>query len=144
MKTIITALLLCISNIAFAQSSKRTIEVKIEIENVNSNNGYWMLAIYDKESEFLSMKPFNAKRQKVGECNNMVSIDLPKGKYAIAVFQDLDDSKNLERNERGIPTEPYSFSGENVFPLKGMPTFENCMIKINKRSRNFKLALQNQ
>lgn len=142
MKTIITVLLVCISCLAVAQKSKKTVQVNIEIEHVKSDQGYWMLAIYDEDSEFLSMKPCNAKRQKVGEYNNIVSIDLPKGKYAIAVFQDLNDSKNLERNEQGIPTEPYSFSGENVFPLRGMPTFEQCKVKVSKKSKDFKIPLQ--
>lgn len=142
MKAIVTIVLVCVSHLVMAQKSKKTIHVNIEIEQVKSDQGYWMLAIYDENSEFLSMKPFNAKRQKVGENNNIVSLDVPKGKYAIAVFQDLNDSKNLERNEQGIPTEPYSFSGENVFPLTGMPTFEKCSIKVSKKSKNFTLPLQ--
>ena len=142
MKTIVTTLLLCISFMAVAQKSKKTIQVNIEIEQVKSDKGFWMLAIYNKDSEFLSMKPFHAKRQKVGENNNVVSLDLPKGKYAIAVFQDLNDNKDLERNEKGMPIEPYSFSGANVFPLRGMPTFEKCMVKVNKKSKDFKIPLQ--
>lgn len=142
MKAIVTTLLLCISFMAVAQKSKKTIQVNIEIEQVKSDKGFWMLAVYAKDSDFLSMEPFNAKRQKVGENNNIVSIDLPKGKYAIAVFQDLNDNKDLERNENGIPVEPYSFSGAEIFPLRGVPTFEKCMVKVNKKSRDFKIQLQ--
>lgn len=139
MKAMITTLLLCISCMAIAQ---KKIQVNLEMEHVESDNGYWMLAVYNKDSKFLTMEPFHAKRQKVGENDNIISLDLPKGKYAVAVFQDLNDSKDLERNEKGIPVEPYSFSGENVFPLRGMPTFEQCMIKVNKKSNSFKLPLQ--
>lgn len=142
MKAIITTLLVCISCLAIAQKSKKTIEVNIEIEQVKSDKGYWMLAIYNENTEFLSMQPYNAKRQKVGEHNNIVSLNLPKGKYAIAVFQDLNDNKNLEKNAQGIPSEPYSFSGENIFPLMGKPTFEKCMVKVSKKSRDFKIPLQ--
>ncbi len=142
MKTIITVLLVCISFVSLAQKSKKTIQVNIEIEDVKSDQGYWMLAIYNEDSEFLTMEPYNAKRQKVGENNNVVTLNLPKGNYAVAVFQDTNDNKNLDRNEQGIPTEPYSFSGENVFPLRGMPTFEQCKIKVSKKSTAFRLSLQ--
>lgn len=142
MKSIVTILLLCLSLTAIAQKSKKTIQVNIEIEQVKSDKGFWMLAVYDENSDFLSMKPVHSKRQKVGENKNVVSLHIPKGNYAIAVFQDLNDNKNLERNSQGMPTEPYSFSGENVFPLTGIPTFEKCKIKVSKRSKTFHIPLQ--
>lgn len=142
MKAIITTLFLCLSVVAMAQKKKKTIQVDIKIENVTSDKGYWMLAVYDENSDFLSMKPFDAKRQKVGENNNVVSLNIPKGNYAIAVFQDLNDSKDLERNAQGMPTEPYSFTGENIFPLRGAPTFEACKVKVSKKSKSFQILLQ--
>jgi len=142
MKSIFTTVLLCLSFVVLAQKKKKVIDVTIKIEQVKSDKGFWMLAVYDEDSDFLSMQPVYSKRQKVGEDNNVVSLRIPKGNYAIALFQDLNDNKNLERNTQGIPTEPYSFSGENVFPLRGMPTFEACKIKVNKRSKTFQVSLQ--
>lgn len=142
MKAIITTLFLCLSVVAMAQKKKKTIQVDIKIEDVKSDKGYWMLAVYDENSDFLSMKPFDAKRQKVGENNNVVSLNIPKGNYVIAVFQDLNDSKDLERNAQGMPTEPYSFTGENIFPLRGVPTFEACKVKVSKKSNSFQIPLQ--
>jgi uncharacterized protein (DUF2141 family) len=128
--------------VSFGQKKSKEIKVQFSIEQVQSDEGYWMLAIYDKDAKFLSMEPYRAKRQKVGKKKNTVSLKLPEGNYAVALFQDINSNENLERNEKGIPKEPYSFSGDNIFPLRGMPTFELCQIKVNKSNKKFELQLQ--
>lgn len=142
MKAIITTLFLCLSVVAMAQKKKKTIKVEIEIEHVKSDRGHWMLAVYNEDADFLSMKPTYAKCQKVGENNNVIALDIPKGKYAIAVYQDINSNQNLERDSHGIPIEPYSFTGGNIFPLTDVPTFEKCKVKVSQKSSSFQIPLQ--
>lgn len=146
MKKILLLTLLNLSLVSFAQSptSLKPIKVSFQIDDVQIEEGYWMLAVYNERNEFLSMKPFNAKRQKVGKKKNIIKLKLPKGKYAAALFQDLNNNKNLERGQYGIPAEPYSFSGQNIFPLRGKPTFKQCSIVVENESDFFILDLQSQ
>jgi len=146
MRKVVLSLLFCMSLFVIAQTQNKVKNVKVsfKIENVKSESGFWMLAVYNENNEFLSMQPFNAKRQKVGDKKNTIKLNLPEGTYAVALFQDLNNNKNLDRGERGIPTEPYSFSGQSIFPLRGKPTFKQCAIKVSKSSKSFALDLQVQ
>lgn len=144
MKKAVLFIMLNLSLVSLAQESENSKPVKVsfQIENVKSQEGFWMLAIYNENNEFLSMQPYNAKRQKVGKKKNIIKLKLPAGKYAVALFQDINNNKKLERGQYGIPTEPYSFSGQNIFPLRGKPTFKQCSVEVDNQSKSFTLELQ--
>ena len=50
--------------------------------------------------------------------------DVDAGEYAIAVIQDLNENKRLDRNFLKIPKEPYGFSGAWK---KGAASFEQAL-----------------
>jgi uncharacterized protein (DUF2141 family) len=50
--------------------------------------------------------------------------DVPGGTYAVAAFQDTDDSGRLERTPMGLPTKPYGFS--NGAGRRGRPDFASA------------------
>ncbi|MCT4664760.1 MAG: DUF2141 domain-containing protein [Flavobacteriales bacterium] len=141
MKAIILSLmsLLMISN-GFSQ---KTTEVNLTFTHAQSQKGYWMVAIYKDAKTFLGDAPFTARRMAVSKGNTM-TFELPRGEYAVAMFQDINDNKNLDRNSKGIPTEPYSFSGENIFPLMAKPTFEMTKFKVKRRKVALDLAIQSE
>lgn len=49
--------------------------------------------------------------------------DLKPGKYAVRIYQDLNDNKQMDFSGQ-MPTEPFGFS--NVTMLMGPPSFEQC------------------
>lgn len=53
--------------------------------------------------------------------------DLPKGDYAIALFQDANSNGILDKNFLGIPKEKYGFSGKKVF---GKPDFSDAVFTL--------------
>ncbi len=55
--------------------------------------------------------------------------DIPPGRYAIAVFQDIDSDDRLDKNLLGVPKEPYGFS-KNVFGRFGPPDFEDVAFEV--------------
>ncbi|MBC7891927.1 MAG: DUF2141 domain-containing protein [Sphingobacteriaceae bacterium] len=58
-----------------------------------------------------------------------VSFDgLPVGRYAIRVYQDLNDNQKLDFNGP-MPTEPFGFS--NVKTMMGPPSFAKCAFDLN-------------
>lgn len=52
-----------------------------------------------------------------------------EGKYAIVMYQDLNDNKQLDMNGE-MPAEPFGFS--NVTMLMGPPSFEQCSFDLNE------------
>jgi uncharacterized protein (DUF2141 family) len=54
--------------------------------------------------------------------------DVPEGSYAIAVFQDMNGNSNLDRDQRGLPLEPYGFS--NGTGRTAPPSFEAARIRV--------------
>lgn len=58
-----------------------------------------------------------------------VSFDgLPAGRYAVKVFQDMNENMKLDRSGQ-MPTEPFGFS--NLTSLLGPPSFEQCAFDLN-------------
>ncbi|RYU94703.1 DUF2141 domain-containing protein [Emticicia agri] len=55
--------------------------------------------------------------------------NLLEGKYAIVLYQDLNDNKELDMNGE-MPAEPFGFS--NVTMLMGPPNFEQCAFDVNE------------
>jgi len=59
--------------------------------------------------------------------------DLPYGKYAISVFQDMNGNGKLDKGLFGIPTEPFAFSN-NFHPRLRAPKWEDCEFEYNAKS----------
>lgn len=58
---------------------------------------------------------------------------IPYGKYAITVFQDLNDNKKLDKGFLGIPLEPIGFSND-VHPMFGPPAWRDCQFDYDTAS----------
>lgn len=54
--------------------------------------------------------------------------DLPPGRYAVQLYQDLDGDGALALSPRGVPQEPVGFSG-NPSLFKGKPTPLRCLFE---------------
>lgn len=65
--------------------------------------------------------------------------NIPVGKYAIAVFQDVNGDEELNRDIYRRPTEPYAFSN-NVFGRFGPPKFEAVSFSVENNT-NSKLVI---
>lgn len=67
-------------------------------------------------------------RQIQSEDGELRLRDLPPGRYAVQLFQDLDGDGALALSPRGIPREPVGFS-TNPTLLKGKPTPSQCQFE---------------
>lgn len=127
---ILIILSLCLSVITKAQSVKMTIEVK----KVQPGKGTVVVNIYDKKEGFLKTA-FLSKTQKADQSTLKFVIDLPKGTYAITVFQDLDNNKKLNQDWLGIPEEPVGYG--NNFRPSSKPKFNECSVTVNEDINQF-------
>jgi uncharacterized protein (DUF2141 family) len=64
---------------------------------------------------------------------SIVFKDIPAGKFAIAVFQDVNTDGILDLNFLGIPNEPYGFS-KNKFGKFGPPDFEDASFEVKENN----------
>jgi uncharacterized protein (DUF2141 family) len=120
------------SLMAFGQETLQTVKIS-NLENVNGN---LYIGWYNQSTTFR----INEKaiyREKVSVNNqkelSVVFKNIPKGKYAIAVFLDENDNYKLDKNLFGIPKEKYGFSN-NVLPALRPATFEESVFELNQQN----------
>jgi uncharacterized protein (DUF2141 family) len=131
MKTIAIIFLLSVSQI-FAQQTKTQIE--ITFSNQKSSDGKIFLAIYDNEKSFGT--PEKAFFTNVYSATNpfWALIEIKRGSYAIAVYQDINNNGKLDKNWFGIPTEPYGFSNDPIIRF-GPPAFNDCLLELTSNKK---------
>jgi len=69
-----------------------------------------------------------------------LEIKLPYGKYALAIFQDLNGNGKMDTNILGVPTEPYGFSGSARTKWRS-PAFEEAAFELRDPVQGLSLSL---
>ena len=142
---IITALLLG-PMIASGENPTTTQGVlEIKITNIENGHGTIYIAILDSAEGWLKSdaesKPFRDITQPVSSTDDLlISVqDLPPGKYAISLFQDLDGDSEMDKNFIGFPKEPFGFSA----PMGkfGPPKFNEAAIEFSGENASVEIAL---
>lgn len=134
MRKLVKILSLFLIGIASVQAqNKETFDVVVTISNFKNNNGYAMVAIFNKEESFLNV---GLKSAKVKIENNTCSVtfkDLPKGIYAVSMFHDENDNNKMDTNVLGIPKETYGCSN-NAKGSFGPPKWDDAKFEITTQS----------
>jgi uncharacterized protein (DUF2141 family) len=90
-----------------------------------------MIAAFKNERDFKTKE--NASFRKSVEANDtslIVSLkNIPKGKYAIAIFHDQNADNELNVNDIGIPSEGFGFSGD--YSIFKKPKFRDCSFELS-------------
>ncbi|WP_273232659.1 DUF2141 domain-containing protein [Pseudomonas kuykendallii] len=73
----------------------------------------------------------------------LVLREVPAGRYAVQVYQDLDGNGQLNLSPRGLPLEPVGFSG-NPSLLGGKPRPEQCLFTHGERDTVLSIRLQSR
>lgn len=108
--------------IAYSQAST----LNIKITNIELNKGKVIVEIYKNESNWLK-EPFRKIVLPSGSESQVASFEVPYGDYAVSVYQDINESGELDRRIFGIPKEPVGF-GNNYRPF-GEPKFDSALIE---------------
>ncbi len=120
MKNLIVLIAIMVFNGSlFAQTGT----IKLTVTGVNPKSGDMIrIAVYDKEG-FLKEVKEQKSIKSIGDTAYVEFESIPIGKYAIAVFQDINLDGELNTNFYGKPTEPNGFSN-NKKGKYGPPDFE--------------------
>ena len=114
-------------------SGVKTHKLSIHISGISKIKGSLFIAIFRPTDDFpVFGKQFKGIVKEVeGKSQNYNFDDLPEGEYALAIYQDENRNKILDKNLLGIPTEIYGFSN-NARRTFSAPSFQEAKFKLNK------------
>jgi uncharacterized protein (DUF2141 family) len=114
-------LLIFMANFVFAQKYS----LKVLVENFENTQGKLYFQILDAKQKIIKQSAETIDNQTV-----MLEIkDLLAGKYAVKVFQDINNNTKLDTGMFGIPKEPWGLSN-NVKATFGPPKFEEMLFDL--------------
>jgi uncharacterized protein (DUF2141 family) len=97
--------------------------IKVKITKIPSTEGKVVVALFKDPDTFLK-DDFWSQSYDIPE-SKMLEVEIPDiapGAYAISIFQDENESGEIDRNFIGIPKEPYGFSNNPKLSF-GPPKF---------------------
>jgi uncharacterized protein (DUF2141 family) len=114
-------------------SGVKTHTLSIHISGISKIKGSLFIAIFRATDDFpVFGKQFKGIIKEVeGKSQNYTFDNLPEGEYALAIYQDVNRNKILDKNLLGIPTEIYGFSN-NARRTFSAPSFQEAKFKLNK------------
>jgi uncharacterized protein (DUF2141 family) len=117
----------------FPSSFLTPARLTVVVKNVEASKGSVVLAVFNNPNNFLK-EP--AAQQVVGAGNETMEFffTLPDGDYAIAIYQDVNNNRQLDKSWLGIPKEPYGFSN-NFRPRFSAPGFNDCKLRITAQTK---------
>lgn len=120
--------------------------ITIEITNIKHPKGTLRLGVFRAGNTFGSTytKPdFGQMVTVTGKGIERTVINLPPGRYALALYHDMNDNWKLDKNFVGYPKEPYGFSN-NYRPVFSGPNFEDCAFEVKENGNSYlKIKLLN-
>ena len=138
-KNIGISLILSIVAILFTALKPSEQEIlEIKITNIKINSGNVVVEIYNDKTNWLK-SPY--RKLSVPSIQNVqtASFQVPYGKYAVTIYQDLNKNGEADMNFLGIPKELVGF-GNNYKPF-GEPKFKSASIEFGKTSKSHAIKL---
>ena len=114
----------------------------LTIQNLTPTKSAVIIGVYGIKNKF----PDPADQLKVYSFKSTGSeltakiTNLKFGTYALAIFQDVNNSGKIDKNIIGIPTEPYAFSN-NYKPTVKAPAFNDCSFDYNTSSNAVSMSM---
>lgn len=104
----------------------------ITVPNINPVQGEIQVSIFNSKTSFLKEnKEYKIYRFKADKTvGKFVINDLAKGEYALIIYHDKNNNKEMDRSMLGIPKEGFGFS-KNFKPQLSGPSFGDCSINLN-------------
>ncbi len=106
--------------------------LNIKVSNIKKNNGKIIVEIYNSRTSWLKA-PYRKMVLAANENVQTASFQVPYGRYAVTVYQDVNVNGETDMNFIGIPKEPVGF-GNNYKPF-GEPKFESASVEFKETSK---------
>lgn len=115
--------------------------VVLTLQTPKPDQGEYFIAVHDNAATFPKGKPAHATRTPVDGEQQRVRIQLPEGRYAVSLYQDLNDNGELDTNLLGAPVEPVGFS-RNARGSLGPPEFGAAAFEVDDTHAEFDIRLR--
>ena len=130
MKNLLLIFAILLSGILTTNAQEETFDLTIQISGLNSDKGTLLIALYDKEENFLK-KIFKGNAIKIKDKKSEVTFNkVPKGEYAVSFIHDVNDNKKMDTNFLGIPKEDYGCSN-NARGFMGPPKYDDAKFNLD-------------
>jgi uncharacterized protein (DUF2141 family) len=124
---------------SFQGSDKLTL--KLKITNIREAVGDMYIAVYADETTYMKDRFAEAIVPIQSEGTLDVEIKIPKGIYAVTIFQDENGDTELNTNFMGIPKESFGFSN-NPKIMFGPPNFKEASFDFTEDGQQIEIALK--
>ncbi|PCI10078.1 MAG: hypothetical protein COB73_04085 [Flavobacteriaceae bacterium] len=140
-KLVVAAVLTLGSLIGHAQNENKTFNIVAKVANIESNNGIVYYALYDSSERMMQRKATQSQMSSVENGVATVTFnDVAEGDYSIICFHDINDNKQMDFNEMGMPLERYGVSNNRINPY-GPPTFSDTKFEVKDTNLTFEIEL---
>lgn len=134
-------IVLSISFLCSAVTLQAQNKVIASVSRLSSNQGVCRACLFINAASFAKMDAFQCKAVSIVDKKAQITfLDIPKGKYALFIFHDVNENNKLDKNWLGIPKEGYGAS-RNQLPFAAAPAFEPNSFILNQRDSLF-LSIQ--
>lgn len=141
MITLVKILTLLLINTGItAPQTPKLMDITVNIENLDSNEGKLLVGLYDTEEDFLKNR---YKDAVVGIKNNKSSLvfkGVPAGTYAVSFVHDENNNGKMDINFMRIPKEDYGCSN-NARGTFGPPKWDDAKFELKNESKTITITL---
>lgn len=125
-----------------ADAAAKQKPLSITITELKSATAPVIFSVYQNPDTYLDPKAQLKTYRFVpkGKTLKIKLSDLKFGTYAIAFYQDMNDSGEIDKNGLGIPKEPYAFSND-IRPKMSAPSFADCKFTYSKTANSIKVKM---
>jgi len=124
------------ASMLFYTAPPLTGSLTLTVDNIKYGKGRIWVGIYASPDEFLDREKARLIEVAVNK-SGQVTIPLDSlifgEDYALAIFHDLNDNGEVDRNFLGLPSEPWAFSGEPKTRLR-LPRFDEVKFTFDRES----------
>ena len=124
--TFFIAALIFFANISVAQG-----DLELKIQNYEEDNGKIIIAVYNSADSFLKHPYKYEKLESTNESQTFRFTNLPKGNYAIKIYQDKNNDRTLNIGEYG-DKEIYGFSNNQRSRIKSV-SFSDIKFEVGSK-----------
>ncbi|EFA69435.1 hypothetical protein CEP10_14000 [Cylindrospermopsis raciborskii S07] len=119
-------------------STTSTTELTVIVNGIVNKNGDICLRVYNSEVGFLVNSSSEVKSgctKITGSSVKTVFSGLKPGTYAVAVMDDQNGDRKLNKDFFGIPTEGFGISRDPIVSMRtGMPKFRRASFKMTQNT----------
>lgn len=129
-------ILLLFAIFATTNSYGQEYTLTLHVSNIKEKKGTIIVSVFDNINDFLKEgREFYKQVVQVKDSFILFTFrKIPKGRYAIALFHDLNGDSKCNKNLIGLPKEGFGFSN-NYIPIYRPPKFDEVQFEIKENHK---------